>query len=179
MKKILKVLVGISLAGTMLLAGGASVGAAENGDTALRAAVESMNGTLGWMSDTQQITVDVAGSKAMLKIGSADATIMGQAVKLNKAPYISEGSTLISAATLKQLQDALKNTDKLLFTFSSVGDSRIDKTVTDASAQDSLTTRSIIKARISSSSIQILQEMILTPRLNGWLKILLLQNSAE
>jgi hypothetical protein len=81
MKKILKVWVGISLASTMLLVGGASAEAAENGDTALRAAVETMNGTLGWMSDTQQITVDVAGSKAMLKIGSADATVMGQSVK--------------------------------------------------------------------------------------------------
>jgi hypothetical protein len=136
MKKILKVWVGISLASSMLLAGGASAGAAENGDTALRTAVESMNGTLGWMSDTQQITVDVAGSKATLRIGSVDATIMGQAVRLSKAPYISEGSTLISAATLRQLQDALKNMDKLLYTFSSVGDSRIDKTVNDASAQD-------------------------------------------
>src|SRR3979490_3111575 len=94
MKKILKVWVGISLAGTMLLTEGASAGAAESGDTALRSAVESMNGTFGWISDTQQITVDAAGNKGLLKIGSADATIAGQAVKLSKAPYISEGNTL-------------------------------------------------------------------------------------
>ncbi len=85
----LKTWIGVSLTSVMLLGGGASVvTAADMGDSALRTTVENMNGTLGWASDAQQITVDIAGSKAMLKLGSVDATIKGQTVKLDKAPYL-------------------------------------------------------------------------------------------
>lgn len=136
MKKTLQAWIGVSLTGTMLLGGIASAAASDTSDTALRPAVEGMNGTLGWAAESQQITIDVGGSKANLKLGSTDAIIKGQAVKLDKAPYLANGATQISAATAKQLKDALKGSDKLLFTFSSVGDCRIDNTVTDASAQD-------------------------------------------
>ncbi|NRF95246.1 metallophosphoesterase [Paenibacillus frigoriresistens] len=137
MKKMLKTWIGASLTSVMLLGGGATVvTAADMGDSALRTTVESMNGTLGWASDAQQITVDIAGSKATLKLGSVDATLKGQVVKLDKAPYLANGVTQVSAATVTQLKDAFKSTDKLLFTYSSVGDCRIDSTVTDASAQD-------------------------------------------
>jgi hypothetical protein len=136
MKKILRASIGVSFVTTMLLGGIASAAATDTSDTALRAAVESMTGTLGWAEETRQITVNVGGSKALLKLGSTDAIINGQAVKLDKAPYLANGATQISAATAKQLQDALKGSDKLLFTFSSVGDCRIDNTVSDASAQD-------------------------------------------
>ncbi len=136
MKKSLQAWIGVSLTCTMLLGGTASAAASDTSDAALRTTVEGINGTLGWAAETQQITVDVGGSKAMLKLGSIDAVIKGQAVKLDKAPYLVKGATQVSAATAKQLQDELKASDKLLFTFSSVGDCRIDSTVTDASAQD-------------------------------------------
>ncbi|MDU0204799.1 copper amine oxidase N-terminal domain-containing protein [Paenibacillus sp. MAH-36] len=135
MKKMLK-RIGAASVMTAMLAGGASAISAADTDIALRSAMESMNGTLGWAYDTQMIIVDVAGSKASLKVGSTDATIKGQAVKLDKAPYVMNGATQISPATLKQIQDALKGSDKLLFTFSSVGDCRIEDGYPGASAQD-------------------------------------------
>ncbi|MDU0204819.1 stalk domain-containing protein [Paenibacillus sp. MAH-36] len=135
MKKTFKWVGAVTVATTMLVGGVSAVKAAEV-DTALRSAVEGMNGTLGWTADTQSILVDVAGSKASFKVGSTEATIHDQVVKLDKAPYVSNGATQISAATLKQLQTALKGNDKLLLTFSSVGDARIEDGVAAASAQD-------------------------------------------
>ncbi|MEC0270516.1 hypothetical protein [Paenibacillus anseongense] len=68
MKKMLK-RIGAASVMTAMLAGGASAISAADTDIALRSAMESMNGTLGWAYDTQMIIVDVAGSKASLKVG--------------------------------------------------------------------------------------------------------------
>jgi hypothetical protein len=104
------------------------------GDTSLRATVEGLKGTLAPEAKTQQITLTIDGDQVQLKLGSLDATIKGQAVKLDKAPYVAKGVTKISAATAKQIKDAF--VDKVLFTFSTVGDSRTDSTMTDLSTQD-------------------------------------------
>ncbi|TVY11039.1 stalk domain-containing protein [Paenibacillus cremeus] len=137
MKKNLKVLTELTVLGALLMtAVSPSAYAADSGDVTLRAAVEGLNGTLDWSAATQQITVDIGGEKVQLKLGSTDVSLKGQAVKLDKAPYLANGQTFVSTATVKQIQDAMKNSDQLLFTFSTVGDCRIDDTVQDASAQD-------------------------------------------
>jgi hypothetical protein len=110
--------------------------AADSSSVSLRQTIESLNGTLGWKSENGQIQIDVSGEKAELQIGSMDATIKGKAVTLDQKPFLQNGAAKVSANTLKQLQDAFKKTDKLLFSFSTVGDSRVDTTVSNLPEQD-------------------------------------------
>ncbi|MCZ8513611.1 stalk domain-containing protein [Paenibacillus filicis] len=110
--------------------------AAEADDVPLRSLVEQLNGTLGWDAATRSIEVNVGNDKGSFKLDSMDASIKGQAVKLDKKPYLQNGSTLVSAATAAQIKEAFKKADKLLFSFSTVGDSRTEPNTWDVSAQD-------------------------------------------
>jgi hypothetical protein len=130
-----KLIIGMILASFVGLMGiNASTGSAEEmKDVPLRQMVESMKGTIKWNADKQEINLSLADYNAVLKIDSLDATVNGDAVKLDKKPYKLNGVTLVSSNTMKTLHDA---SDKVLITYSTVGDSRVDETVKDLPAQD-------------------------------------------
>jgi hypothetical protein len=139
LKRTNRLIVGITLAGSLLISGAAvpsSGKAAEANDVPLRQIADALNGTINWNAEEQRIELNVGNEKAILKINTTDATLKGQTMQLDQKPYLMSGATQVSANTAKVLQDSFKKADKLLYTFSTVGDSRTEPNSWESSAQD-------------------------------------------
>jgi hypothetical protein len=114
---------GILLSSTYGLSTGYA--AASPSNSALRVMVQSMKGTINWNGSNNEIDANINGYKAAFVVGSKSAVLNGENTTLDQAPYIQNGTTYVSAATLEKLQSMMKQ-DKLLYSFSTVGDDRAD-----------------------------------------------------
>lgn len=63
----------------------------------IRAVAEALGADVEWVQDTQQIVMTRAGVTVTMTLNSTTATIDGEAVEMDVAPYATEGRTLIPA----------------------------------------------------------------------------------
>jgi DNA-binding beta-propeller fold protein YncE len=80
---------------------------AETEDIKLRSAVENMAGKVLWNSADQTIDIQIGDLQAKVAIDSINAEIQGKKISLEQKPYLLDGSTYISPASLKQIQNEL------------------------------------------------------------------------
>lgn len=63
----------------------------------IRAVAEALGADVEWVQDTQQIVMTRAGVTVTMTLNSTTATIDGESVEMDVAPYATEGRTLIPA----------------------------------------------------------------------------------
>lgn len=71
----------------------------KNGRTMVpvRAVAEAIGGDVEWVQDKQQVVMTRAGSTVTMTLDSTTATVDGQAVEMDVAPYATNGRTLLPA----------------------------------------------------------------------------------
>lgn len=63
----------------------------------IRAVAEALGADVEWVADTQQIVMTRAGSTVIMTLDQTAATVDGQTIQMDVAPYATEGRTLIPA----------------------------------------------------------------------------------
>lgn len=61
----------------------------------IRAVAEALGADVGWDNATRQVTLTRAGTTVVMTVDSPTATVNGEAITMDVAPYISGGRTLI------------------------------------------------------------------------------------
>jgi hypothetical protein len=73
--------------------------------TPFRHLIEKADGMVEWLKSGKEVNASADGQKIWFKVGDANAKVNGQSFKLEMAPYIDRGRTIIP---LSFMRDALK-----------------------------------------------------------------------